>query len=183
MKKYVSMTFFIVLVFFIQMNLFPAVPLLKINPNLLIVITCGYGLTQGHKEGMICGIIAGILLDNTLGNIPGYYALPYMNIGYICGYFKKYLNADNYIIPSVFCGVGDFLCGIYIFVFSFALRNRLNILFYLRTIIIPEVIYTILVSLILFRLMILYNNRVEVWVRKRGHKVVKKRVRQPSDQA
>lgn len=177
MKKYGSMLVFITVVFLIQVNLFPSIDLIRISPNLLIIIIAGYGLAGGQKDGMIAGVFSGFLMDTIFGSILGYYALPYMYIGYICGYFRKYLNNDNYIIPALFCGISDFIMGLYIFVFSFALRNRLNLVFYLWHIILPEVIYTIIISLILFRVQVLVNKRIDNWVKKRGRRIAKKSIK------
>ncbi|MDO5410225.1 MAG: rod shape-determining protein MreD [Lachnospiraceae bacterium] len=174
MKKYGLMFGFITAVFLIQINVFPSIDMIHISPNLLIIVIAGYGLSKGHKEGLIAGIYCGILMDSVYGNILGYYVLPYMYIGYICGYFRKYLYDDNYITPALLCGASDLAMGIYIFVFSFALRNRLNIGFYLWHIMLPEVIYTVIISLILFRVQIIVNKKIDIWVKKRGRRIVKK---------
>lgn len=177
MKRYGAMLVFITVVFLIQVNIFPSVDLIRISPNLLIVIIAGYGLSKGHKEGMIAGIYSGFLMDMMYGDILGYYVLPYMYIGYICGYFRRYLNDDNYIIPALLCGVSDLFMGLYIFAFSFALRNRLNFVFYLWHIILPEVVYTIIISLVLFRVQILVNRKIDIWVKKRGKSIAKKSIK------
>lgn len=177
MKKYVSMLVYITIIFLIQVNVFPSIDLIRISPNLLIIIVAGYGLAGGQKDGMIAGILSGFLMDAVFGSVLGFYSLPYMYIGYICGFFCKYLNNDNYIIPSLFCGISDLIMGLYIFVFSFALRNRLNLPFYLMHIILPEVIYTVIISLALFRIQILVNKKIDNWVRKRGRRIAKKSIK------
>ena len=174
MKKYGSMTAFIIVVFLIQINFFPSINLIRTSPNLLIIIIAGYGLAYGQKEGMAAGVIGGVLMDSIFGKIAGYYALPYLYIGFICGYFRKYLNNDNYIIPAVLCGLSDLFMGLYIFVFSFALRNRINLPFYMIQIIIPEMIYMIIISLILFRIQIIVNRKIDIWVKRRGSSIEKK---------
>lgn len=177
MKKYGSMLLFITVVFLIQVNVFPNIDLIRTSPNLLIIIIAGYGLSKGSREGLIAGIFSGLLMDSIYGNILGYYILPYMYIGYVCGFFRKHLFDDNYIIPALLCGISDFAMGIYIFIFSFALRNRLNIGFYLWHIMLPEVIYTVIISLALFRIQILVNKRIDIWVKRRGKKIARKHVK------
>lgn len=174
MKKYGSMLVYITVVFLIQINVFPSIDWIRTSPNLLIIIVAGYGLAGGQKNGIIAGVYSGFLMDTIFGSVLGYYALPYMYIGYICGYFRKYLNNDNYIIPALFCGISDLVMGLYIFIFSFALRNRLNLPFYLWHIILPEVVYTIIISLALFRIQILVNKKIDDWVKKRGRRIAKK---------
>lgn len=170
MKKYGVMLVFIWIAFMIQSNLFPFSNVLSINPNLMVIIVVGYGLHYGMTDGLIAGVATGILLDVFWSDVLCYYALPYMYIGLIAGYFKKYLNYDNYIIPAIFGGAGDFFIGLYIFVFSFAMRNRLNLGFYLKSIIIPEVLYTIVISFVAFRLFILAEKRMDLWINRRGKK-------------
>lgn len=177
MKKYGSMLLFIVAVFLIQINLFPSIGLIRISPNLLIIIVAGYGLSKGQKEGMAAGIFSGILMDSIYSSVFGYYSLPYMCIGYFSGRFNKSLYHDNYIIPALLCGAGDLVMGLYIFVFSFALRNRLDLGFYLLHIILPEMVYTVIISLILFRVQILVNRKIDIWVKKRGRRIAKKSIK------
>jgi len=40
-------------------------------------------------------------------------------------------------------------------------------------IIIPEVLYTVIISIVLFRLQAAFNERVEKWTKRRRHKVVR----------
>ena len=174
MKKYGAMLVYITIVFLIQVNVFPSIDWIRISPNLLIIVIVGYGLAEGQKMGVIAGVYSGFLMDTIFGSVLGYYALPYMYIGCICGYFRKYLNNDNYVIPSLFCGASDLAMGLYIFVFSFVLRNRLNFPFYLQRIILPEVIYTVLISLVLFRIQVFVNKKIDDWVKKRGRRIAKK---------
>lgn len=61
--------------------------------------------------------------------------------------------------------------GVYIFVFSFALRNRLNFPFYLKNIIIPEALCTVIFSLVLFRLQVILIEKVSVWDKERGQEI------------
>lgn len=174
MKKYGSMLVFILFVFFIQVNVFQEMDLLRTSPNLLLIIVAGYGFTRGYRDGMIAGICSGLLMDGVFGTILGFYTLPYMYIGFACGFFRRYFKEDNYLIPGLLSGISDGLMGVYIFVFSFALRNRLNFPFYLNTIILPEVVYTVLMSLIVFRIQVLHNQLVDKWIKKRGRRIVKR---------
>lgn len=170
MKKYGVMLVFIWVTFLIQSNIFPFSGTLSINPNLMVILVVALGLHYGELDGLIAGVIAGAYLDLFWANVLCYYALPYMYIGLIAGYFKKYLNIENFIIPALFSGVGDLMIGLYIFVFSFAMRNRLNLGFYLKSIIIPEVLYTIVLSLVAFRAFILVQKRLDLWIDRRGKK-------------
>ena len=51
--------------------------------------------------------------------------------------------------------------NLYIYIFLFLIRNRLNFLFYLREIIIPEIIFTVLVTLLVYRIFLAITRKME----------------------
>ena len=57
-------------------------------------------------------------------------------------------------------GAASLCYGIYCYLFSFFLRGRLNFLFYLNRIIIPEALYTILITILLYRILYLLNQKM-----------------------
>lgn len=172
MKRYGSMFLFIIIIYFIQLNIFPQISVITVSPNLLLILVVGYGLIFGKKAGMISGLMAGLLMDIMFAHTIGYYTVPYMYIGFFNGILNAYFNYDNFIIPSICCAVSELFINFYIFVFSFALRNRLHLGFYLEHIIVPEMIYTVVISLILFRLQAYVNQKVMIWEKRRGVKIV-----------
>ena len=48
-----------------------------------------------------------------------------------------------------------------VYLFQFFLRGRISLFFYLRRIIIPEVIYTALITLVVYRLLLALNHKLE----------------------
>lgn len=171
MKRYGSMFCFILLMFYIQNNFFNEFSILKITPNLLILSIMGFGLCWGKRAGLVAGLMAGLMMDVVYASNIGYYTLPYMYLGVINGIFHRSYNYDNFIVPSALTAGSDFLMGIYIFVFSFVLRNRLNFPFYLKNIIIPEALCTVIFSLVLFRLQVILIEKVSVWDKERGQEI------------
>ncbi|MGX8714664.1 MAG: rod shape-determining protein MreD [Lachnospiraceae bacterium] len=167
MKKYCVMLLTAAVVFLIQINVFPMIDLIRTTPNLLIIVIVGYGFLGGHIDGMLAGLLSGFLMDIVYGNVLGYYELPYMYIGFFSGFFRPYFNTDNFMVPSALCGVSDLIMGLYIFVTGFAVRNRLNLKFYFLKIILPEVVYTVIISLILFRVLVWLINISESRMKRR----------------
>lgn len=147
--------------FFIQNNLFSMLHIVRITPNLLLIITCIFGFLRGKKEGLLVGLLSGLLLDCFFGSTLGFYSLIYMYLGYLNGSFHRFFYNDNIIIPVFICGVSDFLYGCYIFITRFALRNRLNFEFYLTTIMIPEILYTIVIAVLVFGILLVVNHKIE----------------------
>ena len=65
---------------------------------------------------------------------------------------KLYFKEDLYI-PICSIAASELIYGVLFYVFRFLLRGRLDFPYYLGHIIIPEIIYTTLVGIVLFRIM------------------------------
>ena len=57
--------------------------------------------------------------------------------------------------------LNDFVYNIIVYVVFFMLRNRLNFWDYLSTVIFPEMIYTILITLFFYKLLVRINLRLK----------------------
>ena len=69
------------------------------------------------------------------------------------GFSNKLYNSDSTLIPIGLVGASDFMLNFLIFISGFLLRNRLDLPYYMVRIILPEAIYTIIVSALLYRLL------------------------------
>ena len=64
-------------------------------------------------------------------------------------------------MPMFLVAVGDILYGLAgLRISQFLLRGRTDILFYIRRIIIPEAIYTVLVTVVLYKLLFILNKKL-----------------------
>ncbi|HEX3078474.1 MAG TPA: rod shape-determining protein MreD [Lachnospiraceae bacterium] len=161
MKRFICTAFVIVICYLLQSTVFQAISLASVVPNLLLIVTVAAGYMKGRKQGMYVGLACGLILDLCGGEIIGLFGLFFMYIGYLNGYANKIYYRDDYTIPIILVGCSDFLYGFLHYVFLFLLRNRLDFLFYLRRIILPELIYTTLVSIILYKLLHMMNVLLE----------------------
>jgi rod shape-determining protein MreD len=117
---------------------------------------------RGRMTGMLLGLSCGLLLDLLSGGvIAGIFALLYMFIGYFIGFTHRFYSNDDYTLPIIIIAVSDFIYGFFYYVIEFLLRGRLSLLFYLRRIILPEIIYTVAVAILLYKLLHMINNRLE----------------------
>ncbi len=152
----------IIICFVIQSSMFHYAALADIMPNLLVILVASTAYLRGRIPGMLVGLFSGLLVDLMYGNyIVGLYALLYMLIGYLMGFTNRFYSRDDYTLPIVIVGVSDFLYGFSYYVFEFLLRGRLNFLYYLRRFIFPEIIYTVAVSVFLYKLLHMINHRLE----------------------
>jgi len=152
----------IIICFLIQSAMFHYIALADIMPNLLLILVVATGHMRGRTPGMMLGLASGLLVDLMYASyIIGLYALLHLIIGYLAGMTHRFYSKDDYTLPIGIIAVCDFLYGFFYYVFEFLLRGRLDLLFYLRRIILPEVIYTVAVSVLLYKLLHTINSRLE----------------------
>jgi len=141
----------VILCFLLQSTFFQAVSFAGIVPNLLIIITSAAGFAGGRKDGMITGFFSGLLLDVFYGNLIGLNALIFLYIGYLNGFGNRVFYPEDVKFPMIFITLSDLACLVLQYIFGFLLRARLDMPFYFINIMLPEVIYTIVVTIILYR--------------------------------
>ena len=151
----------IIICFILQNTVFQALALASISPNLLVILTSSMGLMRGKKEGMLVGFFCGFLVDIFYGDLFGFYALVYMYIGYVNGFFNKIFYDDDINLPMLVISASEFLYSLIVYVFLFLIRTRFNFGYYFIHIIIPELVYTIVVTLFLYRLINGVNRKLE----------------------
>ena len=153
--------FFIFICFLLQSTLFHNLSLGGIIPNLMIILTASYGFMRGRKSGLLIGFFSGLLIDIYFSDILGFNALLYMYIGYFNGVFKKMFYPEDIKLPIALIVGSDFLYNILIYILTFMLRGRFQFIYYFLNIIVPEMVYTIIVTFILYPLLLLSERLLE----------------------
>ena len=105
---------------------------------------------ERKKEGLWIGFFTGLLLDIFTGSILGFYALLYMYVGYFNGFFRKMFYPEDIKLPMLLIAVSDFSCSLIIYFLLFLFRGKFDILYYLLNIMIPELVYTMVVTIFLY---------------------------------
>jgi len=160
MKRKFLITILILFCFLLQSTVFHALSFNGIIPNLLIILTASYGFMGGRKSGLITGFVSGLLLDIFFGDAIGFYALIYMYIGYINGLFSKIFFPEDIKLPLCLIAGSDFAYNFLCYCLLFLLRGRFQIGFYFTHIILPEMVYTIGISLILYPIILKLDQRL-----------------------
>lgn len=149
----------------LQCSLMPAIAIASVTPNLMIVFTASFGLMRGKRSGLLLGFICGLLTDLMFGSQGGLFiglrAFTYMYIGYFSGYCYHVFYDEDVKMPIILAAGGDLAYGLLYYVSQFLLRGRVDFFFYLRRIILPEAVYTIVLTLICYRLFLLLNQKLE----------------------
>ncbi len=160
-RRPVVLGLIIIICFVLETTVFQTLSFASITPNLLIVVTSSFGFMRGNKEGMFVGFFSGLLIDIFFSEYVGFYALIYMVIGYANGFFNRIFYPEDIKMPLFLIAASDFIYGNMICIFMFIMRSRFDYSYYLNHIIIPELIYTILVTLILYQIVLKINEGLE----------------------
>lgn len=147
--------------FIIQSCVFPQIPFLSAAPNLMLILTFSFGFICGKDAGMLCGFLCGVLMDLFYSGPFGFRTLFYVWMGYANGIFTKYYYEDYIPLPLILSLVNDLAYNLYIYIFLFLIRNRLHFLYYFREIILPEVIFTTLMTLVIYRVFLFITRKME----------------------
>ena len=133
----------------------------SIKPNILLIITASFGFMRGKKTGLFIGFFAGLLLDIFFGTYIGFYALTYMILGYCNGFFQRIFFDEDIKLPLALIAGTNLIYGIFIYFSFFMLQGQFNFGYHLTNIIIPESLYTILFALIIYRIILKINQRLQ----------------------
>ena len=161
MKRNIILFFVILCGFVLQTTLFQALNFGGISPNILIIITVSYGFMYGKKCGMIVGFLCGMLMDIFYGNVLGFYALVYLYRGAANGVFHSIFDQDDIKLPLVLILASDFAYSFTCYVLLYLLRRRFDMIFYFKKIIIPEIVYTIFVTVFIYPCILLLNRSAD----------------------
>lgn len=157
-KKRLCMFFLVIVCFILQNSLLKALELGAVSPNLLLVITAAIGFIGGRKEGMFMGAFCGLFTDVFYGQLLGYYTLLYTMIGYANGFFHAVFYDMDIKQPMFLIALSDLAYGLIQYFFQFLLRGKLHFGFYFANIIIPEFLYTVVLTLFFYRgILMLYE--------------------------
>lgn len=161
LKRILVCAVIIVVCFLAETTIFRKLALASIVPNLLIVVTSSFGFMRGRKEGLIIGFCCGILKDVLGGGLLGFYALTYMMIGYYNGFFKRLFYDEDIKLPLILISASEFIYSLITYIFLFMLKSDFRFGYYFGHIIMPELVYTILVTLGLYQLILHINRGLE----------------------
>lgn len=157
MLRIIVLAILIVINFTLQSTLFGFHDIHSITPNLLLILTMSFGLMRGRREGMLVGFFSGFLVDSFFSSVLGPYMLLYMIIGYINGFFHRNYIVEDVLLPLIVIIIDDIIFNFFVYMFSFLLKNRLELGLFFTRIIIPEMLTTALLTIIIYKFYVFVN--------------------------
>lgn len=151
MRKVIVTGILIVLAYVVQTTFLEAIRMASIIPNLLLFLTFVSGFMNGRKTGLFTGFFCGLLIDVFSSGVIGLNAIIYMIIGYLNGCFQALFFDEDIKLPLVLLSLSELTYGLFTYITRFLLNNRLNMLDYILYPVIPELVYTIVAAVFLYR--------------------------------
>ena len=167
MRRIIAVAIIILASFLLQTTVLQWIPYLDITPNILLIVTFSFGFMRGRSEGLYVGFLCGLLMDLFYGDIIGFYTLIFIYVGYINGIVSNYLVTDIVLLPMGLCLFSELFYNGYIYIFGFLLRNRLNVIQYVQTVILPETVLTMIFTIFVYGILLTVNKKLEA-IEKKG---------------
>jgi rod shape-determining protein MreD len=136
--------------YFLQANIFPLIPIAGIVPNLFVIFILVIGLYGNNFLALLFGIIAGIWIDSLYGEVIGVTPAMLCLIGFIATWFDTLWSKDEKIsiiimvvLSTLFFEFGSYFIKSIILNFDLEIATFFKILFW-------EEVYNILLTIIFF---------------------------------
>ena len=160
MRRKIVLALLIIITFVLQSTLFKWLSIASISPNLLLILTVSFGFMCGKTTGLFVGFFCGLMIDIFYGNLFGFNALVYMYIGFLNGFVYQVYYDEDIKVPLVLVAASDLAYGGLVYALQFMLRGRLNLPGYIRQIIFPELVYTVVVTIVFYRIFFRINKKL-----------------------
>ncbi len=122
---------------------------------------------RGRRSGMFTGFFGGLLVDIMGGSVIGFVPLIYLFIGYFNGLFHKEYNKEQMLLPISLVALCDLGYEFISYVIHFMLHSKFAFAAYLGRIILPEVVYTVLVTIFAYILVFYINRKLDLLGKKK----------------
>lgn len=161
MKRKIVTGLIILVCFLLESTVFHKLTFASISPNLMIIVVSSFGFMRGQKTGMTVGLCCGLLVDLFWGNILGFHMLIFTVIGYLNGLFKRLFYDEDIKLPIILIACSELIYSFVIYGCMYMLQGDFLFGNYLYHIILPELVYTILVTLIVYQIILKINRKLE----------------------
>lgn len=150
-----------IIIYVLHSNLFTWFKIAGIMPNLFVIFVLFIGLYASKYMGVIYGIILGAALDIFIGTKIGINAIMLGLIGFIGMIFDKNFSKENRITLIVMVMIATAVFEIGQFLLSYIFNNTtIEILTFVQMLLI-EIIYNALITIIMYPLMQKLGNKIE----------------------
>lgn len=139
----------LLLAFLMQSVLGPFLAVRGVVPNVVLVVVVAYGLLFGWQVGLGAGVMGGLLLDLTAGQLIGSHLLSLAVTGLLVGLVEEHVFKDNILLAALGGIVGS-LVGQTVMVGCIWLFRRSFALTDFRDTLLPAAIYDMILCILVY---------------------------------
>jgi len=157
--------------FLLQTGIFPFISVFSTSPNLLLILTFSFGFIYGSTTGILCGLYAGFLMDMFYDVPYGFFILIFIYIGFITGIFTSYFYDDYLTLPVILCLISELIYNGAMMLLRYFSAGKLDLGYSLLHIALPEILFDLLITVLLYRVFLSANRSLDIKQDKRGQNV------------
>lgn len=132
-----------------------------VKPNLMLVFLVCFALLRGNVEGAVVGFFTGLVQDIVSGKVMGFYSLLGLYLGVTVGSLNRRLYRENVFVALFFTFTSTVVYEFLVYFFAVFLPGDRNILFALKSKILPEAVYNSIISILVFIIVLLIHRKME----------------------
>lgn len=140
-------------------------------PNLLLILISAMGFIYGSFTGMLSGLYAGLLMDSSASGPFGYYMLIFVVIGYVNGLFTAFYYDDYLTLPMILCVISELIYNASLIFLKFISTGNVDLSYSIKKIVLPEIFFSLLITMLLYRVILHFNRALDYKEDKRGQNV------------
>lgn len=133
-----------------QATLFQWIGIYGVVPNTALILVISFSIYSGKSRGAAIGFSIGILQDVIFGRTIGLNALIFMIIGYLVGFMDQKIFKDSLLIPFTLTILTTIFYETMNLLLVFLLGYRIELLNIIKKVLIIEVAYNSIVSLVIY---------------------------------
>jgi len=139
--------------FIFQSTLIQGLSIKGVLPNTALILIVIISIFYGREKGLIASTTAGFLQDMYFSKAIGINLLIYSLISYGIGGFKTKLMRENILTPILLIFISTITYYFFLCIILFFLREKLDILYILKDVILLETLLNIGIGLIIYKLL------------------------------
>ncbi len=137
----------------LQITILPYFEILGKVPNTALIIVVIIALGKGRYYGGLLGMLIGFLQDILFSTAIGVNAIIYFFAGYLIGYVEDTFARDSLINVIIFTALATIYYNISHSFFMYFLNRHITLADSVRSVFSFEVIYNLVVSIIIFKIL------------------------------
>ena len=149
----VSLILTAILIYILQANFFSWFNIAGIMPNLFVIFILFIGLFGNRTMGTIYGLVVGLFLDFIIGTRVGINSIGLGLIGFLAAIFDKNFSKDSRMTIMVMVVVATVIFEALSYLLNYILLSTNVEIFNFIKILVIEVIYTLIITIIVYPLM------------------------------